>query len=135
MSNKIVQSDNAVIDYTTIQSLIDAVNQQQQDIDNLNAGRKEYLPTTGSDGTVSTLKSGVQQIESGYVQITGSSVVIKLLKTYTTRPNITFSTQGAGPVTAWIAGESAWQGFNQVTVSLSAKPTGGRLYWIAVGTV
>ena len=134
MSNKIVQSSNAVIDYTTIQSLIDAVNAQQQAIDNLSLSKQQYSTKVNSDGTVSVAKVGEQINDSGVVKATSLVTNITFNKAFTQRPNIAMTVSG-GSQYAFIANGNAWNSTNSsVNVTINSAPGSGTyIHWVAVG--
>ena len=133
MSNKVVQSDNAVIDYTTIQSLIDAVNNMQNDIDSIKLNQQQIIPTKTNDGTTGTVKSGIQQVDAGTIGLSSSTVKITFNKIFSARPTLTCTVSGAGDTYAYIPGSTSWSGNNTVTVKIHGTPAGGSLHWIAVG--
>jgi general secretion pathway protein D len=54
-SNKIIQSDNAVVDYTVISAIIDAVNNQQDSIDSLNSQNNQTATHYDALGNPTTI--------------------------------------------------------------------------------
>ena len=131
MSNKVVQSDNAVIDYTTIQSLIDAVNGMQNDVDNIKLNQQQIIPTKTGDGTTGSIKSGPQIIDSGTTIFYSSPVTIQLNKAFNQRPNIALTVSG-GKGYAYIKNGNDWLTFNRVVVYVEGIPKGS-INWVAVG--
>jgi hypothetical protein len=128
---KIIQSDNAVVDYTTIQSLIDTVNNLSDVVDKLNISSK----TVDATGKVVT-----QIVDSGFqvLNVNSSNVTIKFKKTFTAKPVVTATLMG-GPKAMSVHIQSfADLTSSSVTFSFSEPApgeTGGSAYihWIAVG--
>lgn len=127
---KIVQSDNAVVDYTTIQTLIDTVNNLSDAIDGLKTASK----TTDSTGKVVT-----QLVDSGSVQLdpNSSQITVKFKKTFTSKPDVTATLMGGPKAMAVHIRSYADLTASSVTFSFSEPAPGqtapGRIYWIAVG--
>ena len=66
-SNKIIQSDNAVIDYTVISAIIDAINSQQEIIDNLKTQQDSTVNNYDELGKlISSIKGSSKTIGKEY---------------------------------------------------------------------
>ena len=137
MANKVVQSDNAVVDYTTIQSLITAVNDLVSEVKTLSDKSQGTTTKQNTDGTTTVVKSGLQSIDSGHVSIPskGKTVKVTFNKTFASKPDVTATVMFSGKaITPYLAGSTALTKSN-ATFSLSEDPSGSAvLYWIAVGT-
>jgi hypothetical protein len=140
MTNVVVQSDNAVVDYTTIQSLIDAVNSLSAEVDQLKVDNQAITTKVNADGTTSQVASGKQIIDSGNVPIptSGKTVTVKFNKTFSAKPDVTAIVMFASKAIVPFIASSADLTLSSVTFSLSEDPGGAkggtsRIYWIAVG--
>ena len=138
MSNKIIQSDNAVIDYTVISALIDTVNKQSQDIQDLQAivnhTQSTVDPSTGN--IVQT--SGAQILDGGVVTNIPSSsfksVAVTFHKPFSSKPTtvvgVVQSTQGSAYcyLSATNTPSAA-----QFTIVANSSVKTCNLYWFALG--
>ena len=137
-SNKIIQSDNAVIDYTTISVMIDTLNNQQKAIEDLQAAithsQVNVDPATGTTTTV----QGTQKIAAGIVQVTSPTINV----------SYSFSSKPTSLVGTILSNSSTNNGYAYISKTITntgatftyvgktaptAKTTGLYLYWIAVG--
>jgi hypothetical protein len=136
MANKVVQSDNAVVDYTTIQSLITAVNDLVTEVNTISSKNQGSVTVQNPDGTTTLTKKGTQAVDSGHVSIpaTGKTVKVTFGKTFSSRPDVTATVMfSKAPIYAYLAGSAALT-TSGAEFSLSADPNGSAvLYWIAVG--
>lgn len=137
-SNKIIQSDNAVIDYTTISVMIDTLNNQQKSIEDLQAAithsQINVDPTSGSTTTV----QGTQKVAAGIVPIKGTTVDVAY--SFSSKPSSVVGTVLSNTKTqngyAYISKTITNTGATFTYVSKTAptaQTTGLYLYWIAVG--
>ena len=135
MSNKIIQSDNAVIDYTTISVMIDTLNNQQKAIEDLQATVNHTSSTVDpATGQVAT-NSGPLVMRGGYVKITGNSVKVTY-SGFTTKPTsvvgVVQSTSNPKTAGCYI-NKTITQTEADFTVYGLTSYTGANLYWIALG--
>jgi len=138
VSNKIIQSDNAVIDYTVISALIDTVNQQQQNINDLlaivNHTAVTFDPVTGN----ATQTPGIQLIDGGVIQAIQASsfkaVTVKFNKNFTNYPTtvvgVVQSTQGAAYC---YLSKTNTATEAQFTIVANSSVKQCNLYWYAFG--
>jgi len=137
-SNQIIQSDNAVIDYTTISVIIDTLNKQQKAIADLQAAGTHSVTTVDSATGLPTTVQGTRKVEAGWEPIKGPTVDI----TYS------FNSKPSSVVGTVISTSKTQGGYVYVSKSITAtsatftyvgnaKPTKDTksllLYWVAVG--
>jgi hypothetical protein len=128
MTSLILPTDNAVIDYSIINQIINAVNLQQQTINNLVNG---LASTKNGDGSVSVIKTagGIQKPASG---TTSKSFVVKLpisgMTKLTSIVATPYSPSGSALAYCWISSQ------NDTQVTFSTNVAVGAIYWIAIGT-
>jgi len=136
-SNKIIQSDNAVIDYTTISVMIDTLNNQQKAIEDLQAAITHSQVTADPATGATTTVQGTQKIMAGVVPITSSTINV----TYS------FSSKPTSIVGTVLSGSASYNGYAYVSKTITATgatftyvgkniPAAANhvyLYWIAVG--
>jgi hypothetical protein len=130
-SNKIIQSDNAVIDYTTISVLIDTVNKQQDQIDQLIANATNVI--VNPDGSTA---SGKQVIDSGHTLYAGATTRVTFKKIFTSPPDVVaFCSSQDGVVRTAYLGKATVPTKTYVDVNVSPAPPSskGYIWWIAVG--
>ena len=136
MSNKIIQSDNAVIDYTTISVIIDTLNNQQKAIEDLQATVNHTSatvdPTTGQTATV----SGPMVIKGSAVAITANGNVNITYSGFTSKPTsiigVVQSTQNPKTAGCYV-NKTITQTGASFTVYGLTNFTGANLYWMALG--
>jgi len=139
VSNKIIQSDNAVIDYTTISALINTVNSQQSAIENLQATVNHTQLTVDPNTGVTSSTSGTQLIQGNHVQILGTSVTVKFPKAFATIPSSVVGTvlSAKGDQAYAYVSKSVTQTEAVFTIvaktAPNSKTTGMYLYWMAIG--
>ena len=136
-NNKIIQSDNAVIDYTTISALINTVNAHESTIQQLVAANT-HLSTVVDTTTGKTITTTGQQIVQGHhvSNITPSqfkSVVVTFPQPFnnvTSVIGVVQSTKGNAYcyLSKTLAKDSA-----QFTIVAGTGVTTCNLYWIALG--
>jgi len=137
LSNKIIQSDNAVIDYTTISALINTVNQQQDQIESLQKA------TTHTDTTYDTV-SGLPITTSGAISFQSGR---KLIENNHVTINYSFSKPPTvvGTVLSLSSkGNKAYAYIDKMPTAseasftiVSSSPSGTKgmyLYWVAVAS-
>jgi hypothetical protein len=126
MANLITQPDNAVIDYTTITAMINAINTLQSEIDNINAAVGK---TPG--GSTKTVQAGHMPINSP-----NQTITINFDTPFSTKPEVvgTVMYGGGTPLYCYMPHSIA---LDSVTFTLNAKVPKGTayVYWVAVGTV
>ena len=136
-SNKIIQSDNAVIDYTTISVMIDTLNNQQKAIEDLQAAITHSQVTADPATGATTTVQGTQKVAAGVVPIIGSTVTV----------SYQFSSKPTSIVGTVLSGSTTHNGYVYVSKTITATeatftyvgknlPTAAShayLYWIAVG--
>ena len=136
-NNKIIQSDNAVIDYTTISALINTVNAHESTIQQLVAANthSSTIVDTTTGNTITT--TGQQIVQANHVsKITPSqfkSVVVTFPQPFnnvTSVIGVVQSTKGNAYcyLSKTLAKDSA-----QFTIVAGTGVTTCNLYWIAVG--
>jgi len=136
-SNQIIQSDNAVIDYTTISVIIDTLNKQQKAISDLQLATMHESLTVDSVTGNTVSNQGVQKVAGDRVAITQNPIVVKY--SFSQPPSsvvgVVFSATKTqtGYVYLSKAPTATSATFNYVGKPLSAKQTGLFLYWMAVG--
>ena len=136
MSNKIIQSDNAVIDYTTISALINTVNQQQDQIESLQKATTHTDTTYDINGlqikSIGTMsfQSGRKLIENNHVTINYSfskpPTVVGTVLSLSSKGNKAYAYIDKMPT----ASEASF------TV-ISSSPSGTKgmyLYWVAIAS-
>jgi len=138
-SNKIIQSDNAVIDYTTISALINTVNAQQSAIENLQATVNHTQMTVDPNTGQTSTTSGTQLIQGNAVPIKSTTVTVKFPKAFASKPSSVVGTVLAAN------GDNAYAYVKQTVTATEAvftiqaktapnsKTTGMYLYWMAIG--
>jgi len=135
-SNRIIQSDNAVLDLNTISTMIDTINGQQKAIEDLQAqvfGTSTTVdPATGQPAT----QSGPLVIDYGHTPVTSGTVTVKFNKQFKSAPVSVVGTiltssgnQGYAYVSKTITASEAV--FTIVSKSNTYKNY--YLYWVAVG--
>ena len=131
MANLIPQSDNAVIDYTTISAVINAVNTLAKQVDELTGISSSSKTTTGATSINPKL------LQSGHEKITstdGSKITITFEKQYVTKPTVvgTVMYSGGTPLYCYMPKSIST---SEVTFALNkAVPKGtAYIYWVAVG--
>ena len=139
MSNKIIQSDNAVIDYTTISVMIDTLNNQQKAIEDLQATVNHTSQTVDLATGQVTSTSGPQVTRGNVVPVTGNGNVTIQYSGFTSKPTSVVgvlqstmkSVKGAGCFLNATIGQTS------ATFTVYGLPTGTitgtNLYWIALG--
>ena len=132
-SNKIIQSDNAVIDYTVISAIIDAINSQQDSIDSLNSKNNQTITHTALDGTVVTTVGPTKTLGSFKAVDSSGNVKITFPSNYFNKVNsvvgIVFSPKKI-PATVYLTSFDN----NSANFSVVAKSyTGMNVHWIATG--
>lgn len=140
MTNVVVQSDNAVVDYTTIQSLIDAVNNLAVEVNQLKVDNQAITTKVNADGTVTQQTTGKQITDSGNTPVpkSGKTVDVKFNKTFSSKPDVTAIVQYSGKAIVAYIKDPADLTLSGVKFSLSEDPGGSkggtaRVFWIAVG--
>jgi hypothetical protein len=136
LSNKIIQSDNAVIDYTTISALINTVNQQQDQIESLQKATTHTDTTYDINGlqikSIGTMsfQSGRKLIENNHVTINYSfskpPTVVGTVLSLSSKGNKAYAYIDKMPT----ASEASF------TV-ISSSPSGTKgmyLYWVAIAS-
>jgi hypothetical protein len=133
----IVPSDNAVLDYTTISTLIDAVNTLQADVISLKSSLTTVQTQVNADGSTTTttapqvIKSGVVVIGSGAtsidVTVPGMSKINSIVGTMY-NPSGSVANTSCFAYLHTISGTTA-------TFYISGKTTSNylKLHWVAVG--
>ena len=135
MSNKIVQSSNAVVDYTTIQALIDAVNSQQQFIDNLQSASTAKSTMVDSAGNIISQVQGVQKIQSHAYKIEKGQTSLKFTfpeGPFQIIPYFVASVSGTKAYAYVASGSDITKADVKVTLSTPAD-NGTYIHWVAVG--
>ena len=139
MSNKIIQSDNAVIDYTTISVMIDTLNNQQKAIEDLQATVNHTSQTVDLATGQVTATSGPMKLQGGYIKVTGNTSHTISYSGFTSKPTSVVgviqstmkSVKGAGCFLNATIGQTS------ATFTVYGLPTGTitgtNLYWIALG--
>ena len=124
-TNLTLPQDNAVIDYSIISQLVNAINQQQADIDSL----KGAAGTGGSTTTISKTVGG--QFPVTPTTTTSQTFIVPIPSGMTSiLSGVAVALSGASkPVYTWVSGKSN----TSVTFSTSAAVT--RIYYILYGTV
>jgi uncharacterized protein YlxW (UPF0749 family) len=138
LSNKIIQSDNAVIDYTTISALINTVNAQQSAIENLQAAVNHTQLTVDPNTGQTTAASGTRLIHAGHVPITGTSVTVTFPSPFAKIPTSVVGTvlSTKGDAYAYVSKSVTTTGAVFTIVAKTApnsKTTGMYLYYVAIG--
>jgi hypothetical protein len=136
MSNKIIQSDNAVIDYTTISVIIDTLNKQQKAIEDLQATINGTVTTVDPGSGKVTETTGSKKAIGSAVQIKGKTVKVDFGSNFTQKPSSLVGTVLSSTGTAAYAFvnstiTSTGASFTIVTSSKDYK--GMYLYWMAYG--
>jgi hypothetical protein len=136
MSNKIIQSDNAVIDYTTISVMIDTLNKQQKAIEDLQATVNGTVTTVDLISGKVTETTGSKKAIGSAVQITGKTVKVDFGSNFTQKPSSVVGTvlsNTGTPAYAFVSSTvtSTQAIFTIVTSSTTYK--GMYLYWMAYG--
>jgi hypothetical protein len=124
---KVIQSDNAVVDYSTIQTLIDTVNNLSDAVDKINTASKT------KDATGKTVS---QLVDSGNVQVASGSLDVKVTfnKTFIAKPDITATLMGGTKaMTVHIKNWAALTNTSATFTLSEAATSSTKLYWIAVG--
>jgi hypothetical protein len=126
MANLITQPDNAVIDFTTISAIINAINTLQGEIDNINTANGKK-----ATGSVTTVQSGHTAIASP-----NSSVKITFPTPFTANPTVvgTVLYGGGTPLYCYMHATPAK---DSVTFNLNTKvpKNNAYIFWVAVGKV
>jgi hypothetical protein len=138
VSNKIIQSDNAVIDYTTISVMIDTLNNQQKAIEDLQALNVHSAIKTNADGTTTTV-TGTKTVQGNHLLVTGNGTyTVKFDKPFNSQPTsvvgtiLTTTGAKAGCILSkTIANDSAQ--FTVFGLSGTSGVKGTYLYWMAIG--
>jgi hypothetical protein len=136
MSNKIIQSDNAVIDYTTISVMIDTLNSQQKAIEDLQATVNHTSstvdPVTGQKST----SSGPMVMHGGWVPITKNGNVDITYSGFNAKPSsvigVVQSTSNPKNAGCYINKTITQNGASFTVYGLTSF-TGANLYWMALG--
>lgn len=136
MSNKIIQTDNAVIDYTTISVMIDTLNNQQKAIEDLQAivnhTSSTLDPATGQKSTT----SGPLVMKGGYVKITANGNIDISYSGYNNPPTsvigVVQSTSNPKTAGCYINKTITPTGASFTVYGLTSF-TGANLYWLALG--
>ena len=125
-TNLTLPQDNAVIDYSIISQLVNAINQQQADIDSL----KGAAGPGGSTTTISKTVGG--QFPVAATTTTSQTFVVPIPSGMTSiLSGVAVALSGASkPVYTWVSGLNKT---TSVTFSTSAAVT--RIYYILYGTV
>jgi hypothetical protein len=134
MSNKIIQSDNAVIDYTTISVMIDTINKQQKDIEDLKAALTHTDTAVNAQTQAVISTTGYRVIRAGHVQGTVGQDFAVSYSGFTTKPTsvigIVQSTKNPKTAGCYI-NRTITQTETHFTVYGATGTV--NLYWIAVG--
>jgi len=125
---KVIQSDNAVVDYTTIKALIETVNNLSDTVDKINLGSKTTDPATGKvvtqlvDASLQTFNAGVSQVD------------VYFKKKFTDKPNVVATLMGGSKATFAYIGTATDLTKSSVRFTLSQASTGSMtIFWVAVG--
>ena len=136
MSNKIIQSDNAVIDYTTISVMIDTLNNQQKAIEDLQATVNHTSAATDPVSGQTVTTSGPMVMKGGYVKITANGNVNITYSGFTSKPTsvigVVQSTSNPKTAGCYINKTITQTGASFTVYGLTSF-TGANLYWIALG--
>jgi len=133
-SNKIIQSDNAVIDYTVISAIIDAINSQQDIIDNLKTQQDTTVNNYDELGKLVSSRVGPSKTIGSFKAVDSSgNVKITFPSNYFNKVNsvvgIVFSPKKI-PATVYLTSFDN----NSANFSVVAKSyTGMQVHWIATG--
>jgi hypothetical protein len=134
--NPVIQYDNAVIDYTTIAALIEAVNSHQNTIDQLVAGTLHTVQSTDSSGNVIGQTTGTKKVYGNSVPITTNSIhtLVDLSKGgFTAPPVVVGVVLSAGSKPVYCHMQTA-PTKDKADFHYSVKtPAGAVLHYIAVG--
>lgn len=137
-SNRIIQSDNAVVDYTTITALINAVNDLQIQVDSINNATTHTSTTVNAAGQTVTSPTGQQIVRSGYEPfVANQSYVDITYQGFAKAPNVVaMCSDTSGKARTAYLSKSAKPSATGARISISPVPTstGGKVWWIAVGS-
>ena len=124
---KIIQSDNAVVDYSTIKALIDTVNNLSDTVDKIDL-RTKGVDSTGKSVT-KIFDSGTAKVDSGT-----STLTVKFNKTFTSKPVVTAMLVNATKTMTIRIENFAGLTPSSVKFALNEKATATTtVSWIAVG--
>jgi hypothetical protein len=136
MSNKIIQSDNAVIDYTTISVIIDTLNNQQKAIEDLYATVNHTSSTVDPATNQTATVSGPMVMRGNVVPIKANGNVPITYSGFTSKPTsivgVVQSTSNPKAAGCYI-NKTITQTGASFTVYGLISFTGANLYWIALG--
>jgi hypothetical protein len=136
MSNKIIQSDNAVIDYTTISVMIDTLNKQQKAIEDLQATINGTVTTVDPSSGKVTETTGSKKAIGGYVKITSKTIKIDFGSNFTQKPSSlvgTVMSTSKTPAYVFIDSTITSTGATMTIVTSKKDFQGMHLYWMAYG--
>jgi hypothetical protein len=140
MSNKIIQSDNAVIDYTTITSMINAINDLQNQVDLMNnANTLSNTTVNPVTGQVVPSTSGALVVRSGTVQVPAGATTQAISYTgFKTAPTVVAMVSDAAGTarTAFMTNQASRPTASGAIIHITPKVGTSNcfLFWIAVGS-
>jgi hypothetical protein len=132
-SNKIIQSDNAVIDYTVISAIIDAINSQQDIIDNLKTQQDTTVNNYDELGKLVSSRVGPLKTIGNKVPVTKNPVVITFPSGSFTKVLAVVGTVVSTKKTDAYAYLQKFDN-NSATFTIVGTLAGCSLSWIATGT-
>lgn len=131
-SNKIIQSDNAVIDYTVISAIIDAINSQQDIIDNLKTQQDSTVNQYDELGKIVSSIKGSSKTIGNKVAITKNPVVVTFPAGSFTKVSAVVGTVVSTKKTNAYAYLQKFDN-TSATFTIVGTLTGCTLSWIATG--
>jgi uncharacterized membrane protein len=138
VSNRIVQSDNAVVDYTTITALINAVNDLQVQVDTLNSNTNHINTTVDASGNVVQKSVGPTVVHSGHQPfVAGQSYVDITYPNFSSNPTLVATCSDNTGVAryAYFSGANLPK-TSSARINITPTPTkaSGYVWWIVVGS-
>ena len=131
-SNKIIQSDNAVIDYTVISAIIDAINSQQDIIDNLKTQQDGIVNEFDDLGKLVSSSKGSSKTIGNKIAVTKNPVVVTFPAGSFTKVSAVVGTVVSTKKTNAYAYLQKFDN-NSATFTIVGTLSGCTLSWIATG--